>query len=103
MYLLCADCHWRGCNVARGGTEMTTDKIVIDGIVTRVDGRLTERRPYGAGRVFYQKTRPALVTLGLSNGDSMDVPWGDELPALHSNWRVTVECIGDGDQCTGNG
>jgi len=31
--------------------EATT--IVIEGIVMRVDGRLTEKRPYGAGRVFY--------------------------------------------------
>ncbi len=45
---------------------MAATTITIDGIVTRIDGRLTEKRPYGAG-------------------------------------RVTVECIGDGDQCTGNG
>jgi len=82
---------------------MAATTITIDGIVTRIESRALYRQQPGATRGSYQMVRLPLVTLSLRNGDSMDVPWAGETPALLSNWRLTVECIGEGDQCTGNG
>jgi len=65
--------------------------ITLHGVVARVDGRLVSREPYGTHRVFYQSVRPPMVTLALENGDSIDVPWSGDVPALRSRWSLVIE------------
>lgn len=72
---------------------MAATTITIDGIVTCVDYRQTRVQMAGTDHVTYRVERAPLVTLSLSSGDSLDVPWPGRLketPFLHSRWRVTI-------------
>ncbi len=79
---------------------MAATTITIDGIVTCVDYRQTRVRVPGDDRVNYRVEHAPLVTLSLSSGDSIDVPWPGSLketPFLHSRWRVTIAPVVSSD------
>jgi hypothetical protein len=79
---------------------MAATTITIDGIVTCVDQRSTRVQMPGTDHVNYRVERAPLVTLSLSSGDSIDVPWSGSLketPFLHSRWRVTIAPVVSSD------
>jgi len=84
---------------------MAATTIVIEGIVTCVDDRQTRARVPGDDRVNDRVEHAPLVTLSLSSGDSIDVPWPGrlkEIPFLHSRWRVTIAPVVSSDPPQGD-